>query len=130
MKTYTYVMQHDQRFQTGNQPQLIPIVATSTRELLALLSAVTVATAFVLLIVWLAGMLTDNLVGAGTWGLGFIFLALATDNRKLIAILQVTTGVTLMGLALLQIMVSPDFTIVSGALLSTWVAFAVFRLLR
>jgi len=129
MKSYTIPMQ-GQRFQAGSKPHLLPIMAISTRELLALLSAVTVATAFVLLSVWVAGMATDNLIAASTWGMGFIFLALASDNRQLIAILQLTTGVALIGLALLQITVSPDFTIISGALLSTWVAFTVFRQLR
>ena len=102
----------------------------SVREILALLSALMVTTAFVLLSAWLAPMTSDNYLGACNWGLGFIFLALATNNRKRTAILQLVTGVALLTLALLQLTVSPDFAKISGAIVSTWLAFAVFRKLR
>lgn len=129
MKTYTLPMQQNRLVQTQVGPQLIP-VTISARVILALLSAVTVATAFVLLSVWLTGVLAGNLIGAGTWGLGFIFLGLAADNRGRTSLLQLLTGVVLLGLALLQAIVSPDFIYISSAVVTVWIALTVFRLLQ
>ena len=97
------------------------------QTILASLGALTTATAIVLLSVWMAGVEISNMVDASTWGLGLIFLGLAVDNRKPTAIFQVATGMALLVLAWLQHTVSPDFTIVSGVLVATWVAVRVFR---
>ena len=95
--------------------------------MLALFSALTTATGIVLLSVWTVGMGIDNILGAATWGLGFIFLGLAVDNRGLLGLVQGSTGVTILSLACLQNMVSPDFTIATGALLASWVAVVIYR---
>ena len=130
MSTYLLPVELKQLIQTEARQQLFPVMAVSARGILALLIAVTAATAFALISVWVAAVLTVDLIDAGTWGLGFIFLGLATDNRRRTAILQLITGIVLLGLALLQAIVSPDFTIVSGAVVTSWVAFTVFRQLR
>ena len=130
MKTYPVSIQQAQLLQTGARRQLISALTVSSRKTLALLGAVTAATILVLLFTWLAGMVTSNLIGVSTWGLGFIFLGQAVDNCKWRAISHLSMGVALLGLALLQLTVSPDFTIVSGALVTTWVAVTVFRQLQ
>jgi hypothetical protein len=130
MSTYTAPIQENRRFQTSSVQERIPAMAISIREILALLSAVTVATAIVMLSVWVAGMEVTAILGASTWGVGFIFLGLAVDNREPTALLQLGTGVALLVLAWLQNTVSPDYTIVSGVVLATWLAVAVFRRLR
>jgi len=130
MNTYPVSIQQAQLFQTGSRSQLTPALTVYTRKTLALLGAVMAAIALILLLVWVASMATNNLVAAGAWGLGFIFLGLATDSRKRPAILRLTMGIALLGLALLQVTVSPGFTLVSGALVTTWVAVRVFRQLR
>ena len=130
MNTYPVSIQQAQRLQTGSRQQLIPAMIVSSRETLALWGAVMAAMALVLFFVWVASTATNNLIAGGTWGLGFIFLGLAADNRKRTAILQLTMGIALLGLALLQVAVSPDFILVSGTLIATWVAVTVFRQLQ
>ena len=130
MKTYPLQVHQYQRVQKLSRQQLIPAMVVSVHEILALLSALTVTTILIVLSAWLAPMTSDNFLGAITWGLGFIFLALATDNNNRMAILQLTTGIALLALALLQLSVSPEFANISGAIVSTWLAFAVFRQLR
>lgn len=56
--------------------------------------------------------------------------ALTVSSRKRPAILQLTMGIALLVLALLQVAASPDFILVSGALVTTWVAVTVFRQLQ
>jgi hypothetical protein len=65
--------------------------------------------------------------GVCTWGAGFIFLGLAVDSHGTVARFQLATGIVLPALALLQNNVSPDFIIVSGALLATWLGAAVLK---
>jgi len=130
MSTYPVSMQPTQLLHAEARQQLKPALTVSRRETVALLGALMAATTLVSLFVWVAGVATNNLIAAGTWGLGFIFLGLAIDSRKWLAIWQLTMGAALLALALLQTIVSPDFTIVSGALVTTWVAFTVFGQLR
>lgn len=130
MNTYPVPIQPTQMLHTQARQQLKPALTVSSRETVALLGALMAATTLVLLFVWVAGVATNNLIAAGTWGLGFIFLGLAIDSCKWPAIWQLAIGAALLALALLQTIVSPDFTIVSGALVATWVAFTVFRQLR
>jgi hypothetical protein len=100
------------------------------RETLALLAAVMTATALVVIFVWVVSIASNDVISGGTWGLGLIFFGLATDSRKRAAIWQLTTGFALLVLAFLQVAVSPDFTLVSGAIVTTWVAVTVFRRLQ
>jgi hypothetical protein len=130
MKTFTPLIHQGQQLKSTTEPQLIPAVAISIREMLAALGALTAATAIVLLSVWVAGMEETAILSASTWGVGFVFLGLAVDNREPTALWQLLTGVALLGLAWLQNTVSPDFTIVSGILVATWVADGLFRRLR
>ena len=130
MKTFTTPMQRDQKILTGAGQQIIPTVVVSTREVLAALSAITAATAIILLFIWVAGMETNNIAGAATWGLAFIFLGLAVDNREPTALLQFATGVALLILAVLHSSISPDFMIASGVLIASWLAVVIFRQLR
>ncbi len=96
MNTYPVSVQQAQRLQTGSRQQLIPAMIVSSRETLALWGAVMAAMALVLFSVWAASTATNNLIAGGTWGLGFIFLGLAADNRKRTAILQLTMGIALL----------------------------------
>jgi len=130
MKTLTAAMQHNRQLQTSVGQKLIPAMNASIREALAVLSAVVAASAVVMLSVWVAGLEISNILGASTWGLGFIFLGLAIDNSEPTAFLHLLTGVALLVLAWLQNTVSPDYNIVSGVLVALWVAVAVFRWLR
>ena len=121
MKTYFQPIQQNWQLQTLAKQRLIPFMVVPIQTILAFLGALTTATAIVLLSVWMAGVEISNIIGAGTWGLGFIYLGLAVDNRKPTAIFQLATGIALLVLAWLQHTVSPDFTIVSCVLLATWV---------
>lgn len=121
MKTYFKPIQQNWQLQTLAKQRLIPFMVVPIQTILVFLGALTTATAIVLLSVWMAGVEISNIIGAGTWGLGFIYLGLAVDNHKPTAIFQLATGIALLVLAWLQHTVSPDFTIVSGVLLATWV---------
>lgn len=127
MKTYSVHI--DQKRAPGSiaSLKLIPAMTASIREVLALMSAVLVAASIITLSVWAAGMEINAFLGASTWALGFMFLGLAIDNRKRTAMFQLVTGLALLVLALLQNYVSPDFLIVSGTLVATWVAAALFK---
>ena len=108
----------------------LPVVSVSIPNLLALLSAVTVATSIILLTVWAAGTELNAFLGAGIWGMGFIFLGLAVDNGGSKALYQVASGAGLLLLAALQNIVSADFAIVSAVLVASWVAVLMFGHLR
>jgi len=108
----------------------IPAMVISARDILALLGAVTVAAATIAFSVWLAGMGVEGVLGASTWGAAFVFFALALDSAKSTALLQLATGIGLLGVAWLQNVASPDYTIVSGVLVAIWLATPVFRWLR
>ena len=130
MKTYTSTAQHNQKLQIGRGEMIVPSMAASLREILALLSAVTAATSIVLLSVWIAGLEWTNIFSALTWGGGLVFLGLAFDKRGPTVYLQSATGLILLVLACLQNSVSPDFIIISGALLAAWAAIVIFLHLR
>lgn len=130
MKTLTAPIRQDRQVQTTTGLPTFPAMNVSIREILALLSAVISAAAIVLLSVWVAGMEVTAILSASTWGIGFIFLGVAVDNRDPTAFFQLVTGVALLALAWLQNAVSPDFTIVSGVLVAAWVAVSLFKRLR
>jgi len=109
---------------------ILSVVSLSIPDLLALMGAVTVAASIILLTVWAAGTELNVFIGAGTWGMGFIFLGLAVDNRGSKAIYQFASGAGLLALAALHTTVSAEFAIVSGVLVATWVAVLMFRHLR
>ena len=130
MKTFTAPLQQNRQLETIAGQKLIPLVKASIGDILAMLSAVTAATAIVLISVWVVGMGINDILGAGSWGLAFIFLGLAVDNREPTAGFQLATGISLLILSGLQNTVSPDFSIISGALVATWVAVLMFKRLR
>ena len=130
MKTLTTTIRQDRELSVTTGQRFVPTLAASINEVLALLAAVTAATAIVLLSVWVAGQEINEILGAGIWGVGFIFLGIAVDNRDPGAFLLLATGVALLALAWLQNAVSPDFTIVSGVLMAAWVAVSLFKRLR
>ena len=130
MKTFTAHIHKSRQFQTMAVQDHLPEMVISIREILALLSAVTVATAAIMLSIWVAGMDISSFIGAGTWGIAMIFFAMAMDNRKAKALLQLSTGGVLMVLAWLQYAVSPDYTVVVGVLVAGWIAVAVLKRLK
>jgi hypothetical protein len=107
--------------------RLIPAMAGTLRDLMALMSAVLIATVIITLAVWMAGLQFNGFLAASTWALGFTFLAMAIDRHGRLAFLQVATGGSLFTLALLQNSVSPDFGILTGILVAVWVAVALYR---
>ena len=127
MKTYDVHIDQNQAHASISRLKLIPAMTASIREILVLLSAVLVATSIITLSVWAAGLELNVYLGAGTWALSFIFLGLAVDNQGRTAIFQMVTGLVLLVLSLLQNYVSPDFLIVSGTLVATWVAATLFK---
>jgi hypothetical protein len=130
MNTYPVSIQPEQHLPIGTGERHISAIMLCRRETPALLAAVMSATALVAVFVWVASIASNDVISGGTWGLGLIFFGLATDSRKRAAIWQLTTGVALLVLAFLQVAVSPDFTLVSGAIVTTWVAVTVFRRLQ
>jgi len=130
MKTFNASIQQPRQVRIIPAGKFIPAVAASVNEIMALIGAVILAATIVALSVWIAGMEMTNVLGAGIWGVGFIFFGLAVDNSDWKGILQLVTGVALIVLAWLQAHVSTDYVIVSGILLATWVAASVFKRLR
>jgi len=127
MKTYSVHIDQNRKPASIASSKLIAAMKASLREILASMSAVLVAASIITLSVWAAGMEVNVFLGAGTWGLAFIFLGLAVDNQERTALLQMMTGLALLVLALLQNYVSPDFLIVSGTLVASWVAAIIFK---
>jgi len=130
MKTMTAPIRHERELPGTRGRQLIPYVTVSIREVLALLSAVTSVVAIVLLSVWISGVGSMAVASAGTWGIAFVFMALAVDKRESKAFFELTTGLALMVLAWLQNTVSPEFIILTAVLLASWVSIGLYRLLR
>ena len=130
MKAHTALTHTEECLQTSSFHVHIPAMVISAWDILALLSAVTVAAAIVAFSVWFAGMDVQGVLGASTWGAAFVFFALAMDSSKLTAFFQMVTGISLLGLAWMQYVASPDYTIVSGILVAIWLAVPVFRQLR
>jgi len=127
MKTVSTSIHESQKFQSIASKIQIPVVAASMRNIMALSWAALAAIAIITLSVWAAGAEISTYLGASTWALGFIFLALAVDNHGRKARYQLMTGLALLSLALLQNSVSPGFIIVSGVLLAAWVAGVLFK---
>ena len=130
MKTYTVPLQQNQGIQLSAGDEILPAMASSIREVMAFLSAASAAVVVVLLSVWAAGEEMNDLLSAGTWGVGFVFLGLAIDNREPIASLQLVTGLALLILAWFGTFVSTDFVIAAGLLLAAWVTAGLFKQLR
>ena len=116
--------------QSTADQKFVPAITASINEVLVLLSAFTAAAAIVLLSIWVAGLEMSNVLAASTWGVGFIFLGLAVDNRDPRASLQLASGAALLVLAWLQTNISTDYAIVSGVLVAAWVATSLFKQLR
>jgi len=127
MKTFSASIHDNLNLQSASSRGLIPAMVSSMRDIIALITAGLAAIAVITLSVWAAGMEINTYLGLSTWGVGFIFLGLAVDNDGRVALFQLLTGVAFLILALLQNSVSPDFFIVSGALLATWVAAILFN---
>jgi len=130
MKTITTHIHDTGQFHTASTPDHFPEVVIPICEILALLSAVTVAVSVIMLSIWVAGMDISGVTGAVGWGVAIIFFALAVDSRTPVALLQSSTGVALAVLAWLQFAVSPEYTIVSGVVIAAWLAVAVFQRLK
>lgn len=130
MRTFTAPVHQEREFQAIQRQKIVPHMTVSVREVLALLSAASAAIAMVLLSVWASGLEETVILSAGTWGVSFIFMGLAVDNRESKALFLLFSGFALMALAWLQNTVSPDFVILSGVLLASWVSFGLYRLLR
>ncbi|MGA9574957.1 MAG: hypothetical protein WBS20_13540 [Lysobacterales bacterium] len=131
MKTYTTPLDQRQSLQTATRPatakRLVELLALSARDIVALSVATLAAAAVITLSIWLAAQGASPVPGALTWGLGFIFFALAVNSDSRPAIWRMATAVALSGLALLQDRVSPDFLIVAGVLLAAWVAHTIWK---
>ena len=127
MKTINASIQQNLSPQSFTSRVHLPAIVASMRTILALSCAGLTAVAIITLSVWAAGMDITIYLGVSTWGMGFIFLGLAVDNHGRATLFQLITGVALLVLALLQNSVSPDFIIISGVLLATWVAVALFK---
>jgi len=127
MKTLSTVIQQDKRTLTSLATRLLPVMDTSLRTFLAMLAAGVAVTAIITLSIWAAGMDVNAYAGAFSWGLGFIFLALAVDNRGKLALVQMVSGLLILLMALLQRSISPDFIIGSGVLVAAWVGIVLFQ---
>ena len=130
MKTLNASLQQPRQVQIIPTGRFMPAIAASAHEVLALVSAIALAATIVMLSVWVAGLEMTDVLGAGIWGVGFIFFGLAVDNSDPKAILHLATGGALIVLAWLQANVSPDYIIISGVIVATWVAVSVFKRLR
>lgn len=126
MKTLNAQIQQTQKTRSFITGRLIPVLVSNLRNIMALMYAGLAAAVVITLSIWVTGMGINTFLGVSTWGLGFIFLAVAVDNRGPLALFQVTSGVALLAFSLLQNSLSPNFFILSGVLLASWVAFAVF----
>ena len=127
MKTFSASTHQSLKVNSKATQKLGPILTASLRNIMALTWAGVTAISLIALSVWTAGMEINAYLGSLSWGLGFIFLALALDNHKKLARYQLMTGVALLVLALLQSSVSPGFVIISAAILAAWIAGAVFK---
>ena len=127
MKTINASFHQNLKLQSIATKILVPAMAASLRDIMTLTWTALTAIAIIALSVWAAGMEIRMYLGVSTWGVGFIFLALAVDNHGRLARYQMLTGVALLSLALLQNSVSPVFFILSGVLLAAWVAGIVFK---
>ena len=126
MKFISTPIRPNTKLPTVSTHSFIPAMAGTLRDLMFLMSAMLTTAAIITLTVWLAGMEYSVFMGASTWGLGFIFLAMAMDRRGRLALLQAISGGTFLVLALLQNSVSPDFGIIAGVLVAAWVVAVLY----
>lgn len=127
MKTFSASTHQGLDIKFNATQMLGPILTAAMRNIMALTWAGVVAFIFIALSVWTAGMEINTYLGALSWGIGFVFLALALDKDGLQARCMAMTGVALLILALLQSSVSPAFMIISGMILAAWLAVWIFR---
>lgn len=127
MKTFSVSIHQGLKLKPGATQKLGKVLTATMRNIMAVTWATVAALALIALFVWVAGMGVHTYLGAGTWGMGFIFLALALDNDGKHTRYKAMTGVALLTLALLQSSLSPGFMIISGAVLAAWLAGAVFN---
>ena len=111
MKTVSPQIHHERRLQLPTIADHIPHVRIPVREILALLSAVTVATGIMLLSIWLSGVAASDVIGATGWVVALLFFGLAIDSRRAFAVLQTLTGFALIVLAWLQQAVSAEYPV-------------------
>ena len=127
MKTLSTAIQQTRNTRSFTTERLIPMLVSNMRGIMALMYSGLAAAVVITLSIWVAGMGINTLLGVSTWAMGFVFLAVAVDNRGRLALLQMTSGVALLTISLLQNSISPDFFLLTGVLSATWVAFAVFK---
>lgn len=127
MKTLSTAIQQTRNTRSFTTERLIPMLVSNMRGIMALMYAGLAAAVVITLSIWVAGMGINTLLGVSTWAMGFVFLAVAVDSRGPLALFQMTSGVALLTISLLQNSVSPDFFLLTGVLSATWVAFAVFK---
>lgn len=127
MKTFSASTHQSLKLKPKATRKFGPVLSASMRNIMALTWAAVTAFTLITLSVWTAGMEINTYLGAFSWGLGFIFLALALDYDRKHSRYQAMTGVALLFLALLQSTVSPGFMIISGAILAAWLSGAVFK---
>ena len=127
MKTFNLEIHTHKLLNTPTTHKLGPRFDVFVIEMLAVLGALAVAISVILVSIWMATLDIKPLLGAGTWAIAFIFFALAFDNRGPVALLLAITGVVLVVLAWLQSTMTMDYVIVSGVLVATWIAVAVFN---
>lgn len=130
MRTYTAPFQPDRQVQFTSGKKIIPAMLAASRQILALTGAAISAAAVVLLSVWVAGMEMTNVIGAGIWGIGFVFFGLAIDNFGTKGLALFVTGAALFVLAWMQSAISADYIVISGIIVAAWVAVDLYRRLR
>jgi len=127
MKIFSAPIQQNRKNHSFTTGRLIPVLAINMRNIMALMYSGLAAVVVITLSIWVAGMGITTFLGVSTWATGFVFLAVAVDNRGPLALFQMTSGVALLVIALLQNSLSPDFFLLAGVVLATWIAFAVFK---
>ena len=127
MKTLSTHIQQTRETRSFTTERLIPMLVSNMRGIMALMYSGLAAAVVITLSIWVAGMGINTLLGVSTWAMGFVFLAVAVDSRGPLALFQMTSGVALLTISLLQNSISPDFFLLTGVLSATWVAFAVFK---
>ena len=127
MKTLSTAIQQTRKTRSFTTERLTTMLASNMRGIMALMYAGLAAAVVITLSIWVAGMSINTLLGVSTWAMGFVFLAVAVDSRGPLALFQMTSGVALLTISLLQNSISPDFFLLTGVLSATWVAFAVFK---
>ena len=127
MKTISTPIHKSQKLFPVSAKTMIPHLAVFVRNMLLMSGVGTAAIAIMTLSVWAAGPETALYLGAVSWSLGFVFLAMAVDSSGPVAKYQMITGLAMLVLALLQSSVSPDFGVVAGFLAAVWIVVLLFK---